>query len=196
MKKTYKEFDTELTEILGFAARKKLKLRMKRLVKQASFQFKRKLKKWKPKRMADAMKQAAKKVFAFFKQRIVGKARDLSAMGITQKMNVEKQAKARMSRISPGRLKAMKMRKAKQIVKKHRIMLKKMKANRAAETIKTVKTTATKAGAPKKDFKAMIKKMHKKQDAHVKDKTKNLEKEIKTKMDKKLNLTSLKHRLA
>ena len=194
--KTYKEFDTELTEILGFAARKKLKLRMKRLTKQASFQFKRKLKRWKPKRMADAMKQASKKVFAFFKRRIVGKGRDLSAMGITQKMNVEKQAKARMSRISPGRLKAMKMRKAKQIVKKHRIMLKKMKANKAAKTIQKVKNVATKAGAPKKDYKALIKTMKKKQDAHIKDKTKNLEKEINTKMDKKLNLSSLKHKLA
>ena len=194
--KTYKEFDTELTEILGFAARKKLKLRMKRLTKQASFQFRRKLKRWKPKRMADAMKQAARKVVAFFKQKIVGKARDLSAMGITQKMNVEKQTKARMSRISPGRLKAMKMRKAKQIVKKHRILLKKMKANKAAKAIQKVKTVATKAGVPKKDYKALIKTMKKKQDAHIKDKTKNLEKEINTKMDKTLNLSSLKHKLA
>ena len=93
MTKTYKRFSEEqdeLTEFLGFAARKQAGRRMKLLAKKASHKFKMKLKKMKAMPMKDGERLGAKALLNMVKQKLVGKAKDLKDLGVSQKMRIEK----------------------------------------------------------------------------------------------------------
>ena len=66
---------------------------------------------------ADAMKKAAKAVRKFVMQKIAGKGKDMSNLGIAQKMRLEKQADQKMK---GGKFKALQKKFMKKIIKKHK----------------------------------------------------------------------------
>ena len=174
-KKTYKQFTEEqgeIYEILGFAARKAAGRRMKIMAKKSSHKFKMKLKKMKPMPMADGIRLGAKKVLNFIKQKLVGKAKDLKDLGVSQKMRLEKLAKARAKRMGPAKLKIMAKKFAKAIIKKHKEAQIASKQKGAEVAIDKVHSDAKKAGVdPKTIAKSKSKhmdKIDKHADAHAK----------------------------
>ena len=117
MKKTYRELTSEINEALGISARKALGRRLKMTNKKASTKFKKARNKLKPLMKADAMKKAAKAVRKFVMQKIAGKGKDMSDLGIAQKMRLEKQADKKMK---GGKFKALQKKLMKKIMKKHK----------------------------------------------------------------------------
>ena len=117
MKKTYRELTSEINEALGISARKALGRRLKMTNKKASTKFKKARNKLKPLMKADAMKKAAKAVRKFVMQKIAGKGKDMSKLGIAQKMRLEKQADQKMK---GGKFKALQKKFMKKIIKKHK----------------------------------------------------------------------------
>ena len=174
-KKTYKQFteeQSEIYEILGFAARKAAGRRMKIMAKKSSHKFKMKLKKMKPMPMADGIRLGAKKVLNFIKQKLVGKAKDLKDLGVSQKMRLEKLAKDRAKRMGPAKLKIMAKKFAKAIIKKHKEAQIKSHQKGAEDAVDKVHSNAKKAGVdPKTVAKSKSKhmdKIDKHADAHAK----------------------------
>ena len=135
MKKTYKEFDIELDEILGFAARKKLGRRLKLLAKRASTKFKKARNRLKQISIPKAKLRAGKAVRKFFMQKIAGKGKDISNLPFAQKERLEVLTNKKMK---GGKGKALVKRFMKKIMKKHRDNVIKAKeakkAHNAAET--------------------------------------------------------------
>ena len=174
-KKTYKQFveeQSEIYEILGFAQRKKAARRMILMMKKSSTKFKRKIKAMKTQMLRpDAERLGLKAVVKFVKQKIVGKAKDLKDLGVSQKMRIEKLAKKKMSQMG-SKVKMMAKRFAKGIMKKHRERAISMKKKGAEDAITKVHSDAKKAGvAPKVIAKAKdhhMDKIAKHADAHVK----------------------------
>ena len=164
-KKTYKQFTEEqgeIYEILGFAARKAAGRRMKIMAKKSSHKFKMKLKKMKPMPMADGIRLGAKKVLNFIKQKLVGKAKDLKDLGVSQKMRLEKLAKDRAKRMGPAKLKIMAKKFAKGIIKKHKEAQIKSHQKGAEDAVDKVHSNAKKAGVdPKTVAKSKSKHMDK-----------------------------------
>ena len=164
-KKTYKQFteeQSEIYEILGFAARKAAGRRMKILAKKSSHKFKMKLKKMKPMPMADGIRLGAKKVLNFIKQKLVGKAKDIKDLGVSQKMRLEKLAKDRAKRMGPAKLKMMAKKFAKGIIKKHKEAQIKSHQKGAEDAVDKVHSDAKKAGVdPKTVAKSKSKHMDK-----------------------------------
>ena len=124
--KTYKEFATELDEVLGFAARKAVGRRMAMMAKKASTKFKKARNKMKAMSQGMAKKKAQKAVRNLIKQKTVGKSKDLASMSIGQKAALEKKVDKRMKSMG-GKVKSLVQRKKKDIIKKHRIAAAKAK---------------------------------------------------------------------
>jgi len=183
-KKTYKQFteeQREINEILSFAARKKAARRMIQMAKKSSHKFLMKIKKIKPMAMADGIRLGAKKVLNFIKQKLVGKAKDLKDLGVSQKMRLEKLAKARAKRMGPAKLKIMAKKFAKGIIKKHREAAIKMKQKKGEGAIDKVHSDAKKAGV---DPKTIAKSKDKHMDKIDKHADKHIEKGAETGKDK------------
>ena len=124
--KTWKE----LIEFLSMSQRKAVGRRMAQMAKKKSTQMKKarnKLRTW-PKDVVH--KKAQKAVRKFVMQKIVGKGKDISDIGIAQKEKIEKLTDKKMK---GGRMKAFVKKKEKQLSKQHKDDIKKAKEKKKEE---------------------------------------------------------------
>jgi hypothetical protein len=117
--KTFKKLSTEIDEILGFAARKAVGRRMKIMSKKASTKMIKARNKLKALSLGNAKKKAQKAVRNLIKQKTAGRGKDLKAMSIGQKANLEKKVDKRMKAMG-GKVHALVNKFSKKIIKKHR----------------------------------------------------------------------------
>ena len=188
MAKTYKQFteeQSELGEILGFAARKQAGRRMKLLAKKASHKFKMKLKKMKAMPMKDGERLGAKADVNMVKQKLVGKAKDMKDLGISQKMRIEKMAKKKMQMMGAAKIKMLTKKFAKGIIKKHREASIKMKQKGAEDSVHQAHSDAKKAGVDPKVIAKSKEKHLDKIDKHADDHVEKGDKDVKKSDDKK-----------
>ena len=117
--KTYKEFSTEIDEVLGFAARKAVGRRMKMMAKKSSTKMKKKRNKMKSLSLDKAKQKAQKAVRNLIKQKTAGRGKDLKSMSIGQKIALDKKVDKKMKAMG-GKVHALVNKFSKKIVKKHR----------------------------------------------------------------------------
>ena len=120
--KTYQELRLEF---LNLSQRKAVGRRMAQMAKKKSVQMKKARNKLKPWGKDILMKKAQKAVRKFVMQKIAGKSKDISDLGIAAKEKLEKQADKKMK---GGKMKAFVKKKEKELQKKHREDIKKAKA--------------------------------------------------------------------
>ena len=111
--KTYQELRLEF---LNLSQRKAVGRRMAQMSKKKSVQMKKAKNKLKPWGKDILMKKAQKAVRKFVMQKIAGKSKDISDLGIAAKEKLEKQADKKMK---GGKMKAFVQKKAKVLQKKH-----------------------------------------------------------------------------
>ena len=111
--KTYKELRLEF---LNLSQRKAVGRRMAQMAKKKSVQMKKAKNKLKPWGKDILMKKAQKAVRKFVMQKIAGKSKDISDLGIAAKEKLEKAADKKMK---GGKMKAFVQKKAKVIQKQH-----------------------------------------------------------------------------
>ena len=111
--KTYQELRLEF---LNLSQRKAVGRRMAQMAKKKSTQMKKARNKLKPWGKDILMKKAQKAVRKFVMQKIAGKSKDISDLGIAAKEKLEKQADKKMK---GGKMKAFVQKKAKVLQKKH-----------------------------------------------------------------------------
>ena len=111
--KTYQELRLEF---LNLSQRKAVGRRMAQMAKKKSTQMKKARNKLKPWGKDILMKKAQKAVRKFVMQKIAGKSKDISDLGIAQKEKLEKAADKKMK---GGKMKAFVQKKAKVIQKQH-----------------------------------------------------------------------------
>jgi len=111
--KTYQELRLEF---LNLSQRKAVGRRMAQMSKKKSVQMKKAKNKLKPWGKDILMKKAQKAVRKFVMQKIAGKAKDISDLGIAAKEKLEKEADKKMR---GGKMKAFVQKKAKVLQKKH-----------------------------------------------------------------------------
>ena len=112
--KTYKQLRLEF---LNMAQRKAVGRRMAQMAKKKSTQMKKARNKLKPWGKDIVMKKAQKAVRKFVMQKIAGKQKDISDLGIGQKEKLEKMTDKKMK---GGKMKAFVKKKEKQLQKKHK----------------------------------------------------------------------------
>ena len=118
--KTWKE----LREALSMSQRKAVGRRMAQMAKKKSTQMKKarnKLRPWSKKQVHDKAQKAVRK---FVMQKLAGKGKDLSDMGIGQKEKLEKKVDKKMK---GGKMNAFVKKKEKQLAKQHKDDIKKAK---------------------------------------------------------------------
>ena len=118
--KTWKE----LREALNMAQRKAVGRRMAQMAKKASTQMKKARNKLRPWSKEKVHGKALKAVRKFVMQKIAGKQKDISDLGIGQKEKLEKITDKKMK---GGKMKAFVKKKEKQLQKKHKEDIKKAK---------------------------------------------------------------------
>ena len=111
--KTYQELRLEF---LNLSQRKAVGRRMAQMAKKKSTQMKKARNKLKPWGKDVLMKKAQKAVRKFVMQKIAGKSKDISDLGIAAKEKLEKEADKKMR---GGKMKAFVQKKAKVMQKKH-----------------------------------------------------------------------------
>ena len=111
--KTYQELRLEF---LNLSQRKAVGRRMAQMAKKKSVQMKKARNKLKPWGKDILMKKAQKAVRKFVMQKIAGKSKDISDLGIAAKEKLEKAADKKMR---GGKMKAFVQKKAKVIQKQH-----------------------------------------------------------------------------
>ena len=111
--KTYQELRLEF---LNLSQRKAVGRRMAQMAKKKSTQMKKARNKLKPWGKDILMKKAQKAVRKFVMQKIAGKSKDISDLGIAAKEKLEKAADKKMK---GGKMKAFVQKKAKVIQKQH-----------------------------------------------------------------------------
>ena len=111
--KTYQELRLEF---LNLSQRKAVGRRMAQMSKKKSVQMKKAKNKLKPWGKDILMKKAQKAVRKFVMQKIAGKSKDISDLGIAAKEKLEKEADKKMR---GGKMKAFVQKKAKVLQKKH-----------------------------------------------------------------------------
>ena len=111
--KTYQELRLEF---LNLSQRKAVGRRMAQMAKKKSVQMKKARNKLKPWGKDILMKKAQKAVRKFVMQKIAGKSKDISDLGIAAKEKLEKAADKKMK---GGKMKAFVQKKAKVIQKQH-----------------------------------------------------------------------------
>ena len=111
--KTYQELRLEF---LNLSKRKAVGRRMAQMAKKKSTQMKKARNKLKPWGKDILMKKAQKAVRKFVMQKIAGKSKDISDLGIAAKEKLEKAADKKMK---GGKMKAFVQKKAKVIQKQH-----------------------------------------------------------------------------
>ena len=119
--KTYKQLRLEF---LNMAQRKAVGRRMAQVAKKASTQMKKarnKLRPWSKEKLHGKAQKAVRK---FVMQKIAGKQKDISDLGIGQKEKLEKITDKKMK---GGKMKAFVKKKEKQLQKKHKEDIKKAK---------------------------------------------------------------------
>ena len=128
MSKRYKDFIEEysIDEVIGFAARKAMKRRMKLMTKKASVKMA-KLRNARKSMPTNPDAKAHKQVRAGIMQRLVGKAKDLQSMAVGQKMELAKKVDKKM-KMMKAKVKMLVKKKKKEIIKKHRAKAKAMRS--------------------------------------------------------------------
>ena len=124
--KTWKE----LIEFLSMGQRKAVGRRMAIMAKKKSVQMKKARNKLRPWTKDVVHKKAQKAVRKFVMQKIVGKGKDLSDIGIGQKEKLEKLTDKKMK---GGKMKAFVKKKEKQLSKQHKDDIKKAKEKKKEE---------------------------------------------------------------
>ena len=112
--KTYQELRLEF---LNLSQRKAVGRRMAQMSKKKSVQMKKARNKLKPWGKDILMKKAQKAVRKFVMQKIAGKSKDISDLGIVAKEKLEKDADRKMK---GGKMKSFIQRKAKVLQQKHK----------------------------------------------------------------------------
>ena len=110
--KTWKE----LIEFLSMSQRKAVGRRIDQMAKKKSTQMKKARNKLRPWPKDVVHKKAQKAVRKFVMQKIIGKGKDISDIGIVQKEKIEKLTDKKMK---SGKMKAFVKKKEKQLQKKH-----------------------------------------------------------------------------
>ena len=119
MKKSYKEFSTEIDEVMSMGARRATGRRMKMLSKRAS------TKKIKERNMLRSLPikkarlKAQKWVRNWVKQKLAGKGKDLIDISLGAKVNLEKKTDKKMKAMG-GKVKGLVNKQIKLMIKKHR----------------------------------------------------------------------------
>ena len=128
MSKRYKDFveEYELDEFMGFGVRKAMARRMKLMAKKASTKMK-KMRNARKSMPVNVDAKAHKQVRAGIMQRLVGKAKDMGKMAMGQKMELSKKVDKKM-KVMAAKVKMLVKKKKKEIVKKHRLKAKAMRA--------------------------------------------------------------------
>ena len=119
--KTYKQLRLEF---LGMAQRKAVGRRMAQIAKKASTQMKKarnKLRPWSKEKLRSKAQKAVRKIVM---QKLAGKSKDISDLGLVAKEKLEKAADKKMK---GGKMKAFVVKKEKQLQKKHLEDIKKAK---------------------------------------------------------------------
>ena len=119
MKKTYKEFSTEINEVLSFGARKATGRRMAMLNRKPSTQIKKIRNMLKSLPINKARLRAQKWVRNWVKQKLEGKGKDLTSMTGDAKANLEKKAYKKMKAMG-AKAQALVNKKAKMMITKHK----------------------------------------------------------------------------
>ena len=119
MKKTYKEFSTEINEVLSFGARKATGRRMAMLNRKPSTQIKKIRNMLKSLPINKARLRAQKWVRNWVKQKLAGKGKDLTSMTGDAKANLEKKADKKMKAMG-AKAQALVNKKAKMMITKHK----------------------------------------------------------------------------
>ena len=89
MKKTYKEFSTEIDEVMSMGARRATGRRMKMLSKRASTKKKKERNMLRALPIKKARMKAQKWVRNWVKQKLAGKGKDLTDISLGAKVNLE-----------------------------------------------------------------------------------------------------------
>ena len=119
MKKTYKEFSTEINEVLRFGARKATGRRMAMSNRKPSTQVKKIRNMLKSLPINKARLRAQKWVRNWVKQKLAGKGKDLTSMTGDAKANLEKKADKKMKAMG-AKAQALVNKKAKMMITKHK----------------------------------------------------------------------------
>ena len=119
MKKTYKEFSTEINEVLSFGARKATGRRMAMLNRKPSTQIKKIRNMLKSLPINKARLRAQKWVRNWVKQKLAGIGKDLTSMTGDAKANLEKKADKKMKAMG-AKAQALVNKKAKMMITKHK----------------------------------------------------------------------------
>ena len=119
MKKTYKEFSTEIDEVMSMGARRATGRRMKMLSRRAS------TKKIKERNMLRSLPikkarlKAQKWVRNWVKQKLAGKGKDLADISLGAKVNLETKTDKKMKAMG-AKAQALVNKKAKMMITKHK----------------------------------------------------------------------------
>ena len=119
MKKTYKEFSTEIDEVMSMGARRATGRRMKMLSKRASTKKKKERNMLRALPIKKARLKAQKWVRNWVKQKLAGKGKDLTDISLGAKVNLEVKTDKKMKAMG-AKVKGMVNKKIKLMIKKHR----------------------------------------------------------------------------
>ena len=119
MKKTYKEFSTEIDEVMSMGARRATGRRMKMLSKRASTKKKKERNMLRSLPIKKARLKAQKWVRNWVKQKLAGKGKDLTDISLGAKVNLEVKTDKKMKAMG-GKVKSLVNKKIKLMIKKHR----------------------------------------------------------------------------
>ena len=119
MKKSYKEFSTEIDEVMSMGARRATGRRMKILSKRASTKKKKERNMLRALPIKKARLKAQKWVRNWVKQKLAGKGKDLTDISLGAKVNLEKKTDIKM-RAMGGKVKGLVNKQIKLMIKKHR----------------------------------------------------------------------------
>ena len=119
MKKSYKEFSTEIDEVMSMGARRAVGRRMKMLSKRASTKKKKERNMLRALPIKKARLKAQKWVRNWVKQKLAGKGKDLTDISLGAKVNLEKKTDIKM-RAMGGKVKGLVNKQIKLMIKKHR----------------------------------------------------------------------------
>ena len=127
MKKTYKEFSTEIDEVLSFGARKAVGRRMKMLSRRSSTKVRKAKNMLRAIPIKKARTKASKWVRNWIKQKLAGKSKDLANMGVVEKERLEMKADKKIAKMGK-KFTGLVNKKTKFIIKKHAARKKSMLA--------------------------------------------------------------------
>ena len=119
MKKTYKEFSTEIDEVMSMGARRATGRRMKMLSKRASTKKVKERNMLRSLPIKKARLKAQKWVRNWVKQKLAGKGKDLTDISLGAKVNLEVKTDKKMKAMG-AKAQALVNKKAKMMITKHK----------------------------------------------------------------------------